>query len=746
MSVLRLAFAVLLSGSLAAISLAAQATGRLEGRVYLHDSSQPLGGAEVLIVELSKQTISADDGTYSIENVPPGIYQVMAHVNSVLTEEAKAIEIRPSETTTTDFNLELQALRHEITVTAEGKQLTAFESFQSVDSLDSFDLAENAGVSLGETLSNRVGSGIAKRSFGPGSSRPIIRGFDGDRVLVMEDGIRVGSLASQSGDHGEPLNMAQVDRLEVVKGPATLLYGSNAMGGTINAVSRHHSVHTHAHDGLRAYASSSAGTAASLGAANSGFEYGLKNWMIWGSGGGVRTGDYNTPIGEIFNSRARQLNGSGGFGFYGERHFFSTEIDVDDGSNGVPFAQDFEGEEDVQRIFLNSLRRSYSANWGMRNLANKAIDNFTVKLRYVDWTHQELEQLDSGEEQVGTAFSQGQFIYRAVFEQKAKGPWSGRFGIWGLDKAYDVTGAEALSPAVDQTAFAAFALEELSFEHLKLQGGLRLETNRYEPLQSPNFDNRDVRRFTGVSASAGLHADVWQNGAFVASYAHSYRAPALEELYNFGPHVGNLAFEVGDPTLKAETGNGIDLSLRQDEEKIRGELNFFYYDFSNFVFSFLTGEIVDGLRVAEFTQRNARFVGGEAAVHFQLHPDLWLDLGLDYVNAKETDQNTYLPRIPPLRTSVGIDWHIGDLSIKPRIILANRQDKTFTGESATAGYALLDLKASYTIAKSTNLAHQFSVNVYNVGDALYRNHSSFIKDLAPEIGRGVKLSYVVRVF
>jgi iron complex outermembrane receptor protein len=339
----------------------------------------------------------------------------------VITEESQAVQIVAGQSASIDFTLDLQALRHEITVTAEGKQLTAFESFQSVDSLDSFDLAENANISLGESLSNRVGSGIAKRSFGPGSSRPIIRGFDGDRVLVMEDGIRVGSLASQSGDHGEPLNLAQVDRLEVVKGPATLLYGSNAMGGTINAVSRHHSVHTHPHDGLRAYASSSAGTTANLGAANAGFEYGLKNWMAWGSGGGIRSGDYDTPIGTVFNSRARQLNGSFGLGFYGDRHFFSSEVEVDDGSNGVPFAQDF--EEGTQRIFLNSLRRAYSANWGMRNLQSRAIDNFTLKLRYIDWTHQELEQLDSGEEEVGTAFSQGQFIYRAVFEQKAKGSW-----------------------------------------------------------------------------------------------------------------------------------------------------------------------------------------------------------------------------------------------------------------------------------------------------------------------------------
>lgn len=743
MDVKRLVLAIVLAIGPSSVVSQAQSTGGIEGIVTLRQASQVLSDAEVFIVELGRQTISQEDGTYSFDDVPVGTYHVIAHVNSVITEEAQIITVRPGETATADFTLELQALHHEITVTAEGQQQTAFESFQSIDSMDSFELAEEANVSLGETLSNRVGSGIAKRSFGPGSSRPIIRGFDGDRVLVMQDGVRIGSLASQSGDHGEPLNMAQVDRLEVVKGPATLLYGSNAMGGTINAVSRHHSVHAHAHDGLRAYVSTSGGTTSSLGAGNAGFEYGHKNWMVWGSGGGVRTGDYSTPIGEVFNSRSRQANGSGGFGYYGDRHFFSIEVQADDGSNGVPLVAELESEEggeQIERVFLNSMRRSYHASWGMKDV-NSFISDFTVKLRYIDWEHQELELFDTGEEEIGTSFTQDQFIYRAVFEQRAKGNWTGRFGVWGLTKDYDVSGEEALSPPVDQNAFAVFALEEFEFERVKLQAGARIETNRYEPQA-----DLPTRRFTGGSASAGLRADLWQNGAFVASYAHSYRAPALEELYNLGPHVGNLAFEVGDPQLLAETGNGIDLSLRQDEKKIRGELNFFYYDFSNFVFPFATGEVEDGLRVVEFSQRNARFVGGEAGVHFELHPDLWLNLGLDYVNAKETDQNTYLPRIPPLRASVGIDWHFGDLSIKPRLIVADRQDNTFTDETSTAGYAVLDLKASYTVARSSHLAHQFSVNVFNIGDTLYRNHSSFIKDFAPEIGRGVKFSYVLRAF
>ena len=153
------------------------------------------------------------------------------------------MEVKPGGEASVDFLLSLATERYEITVTASEQHETTFESFQDVESLNAYDLAEGTAISLGEALDHRVGTGIAKRSFGPGSSRPIIRGFDGDRVLIMEDGINTGTLSSQSGDHGELINVGQLARLEIVKGPATLLYSGNAMGGTVNAISRHHEHH-----------------------------------------------------------------------------------------------------------------------------------------------------------------------------------------------------------------------------------------------------------------------------------------------------------------------------------------------------------------------------------------------------------------------------------------------------------------------------------------------------------------------
>ena len=762
--------AAFLAALLWPVPLLAQSLGAIEGQVVLNEGGEPLHGAFVTIVELGRSALTDDEGRYRFDDVPAGTYQLESHLDSIFSESTKHVVVQAGAEVTADFQLALLAIKSAITVTAETEHKTGLETFQAVTSLDSFDLASTPTPSLGEALDRMVGSGVAKRSFGPGSSRPIIRGFDGDRVLIMQDGIRTGTLSSQSGDHGEVLNTAQLDRIEIVKGPATLLYGTNAMGGTVNAISRHHDLHQHPHQGVRGFVSGSAGTANRLGGSNAGFEYGHGNWMIWGSGGGTRTGDYDTPRGPVFSSRAKTLNGRGGVGWYGPRTFVSFEIQADDGIYGVPFAHEFEGagaadetgvEEtvnegeagDIERIMIDTRRDAYQFGWGVKNLG-PAIEDFSLKLNLTDWNHQEVELFQGGATEVATEFNQRQFVYRGVFEQKKRGVLTGRFGFWGLRRDFDVAGEETLAPPVDQQAIAAFGLEELSFERVKLQFGGRLERNRYQPGLFPNPQaaggdgapgRLPERSFTSLSVAAGIHADLWRDGAVVVNYAHTNRAPALEELYNNGPHIGNLAFEIGDPSLRTETGNGIDLSIRHQSRRYRAEVNLFYYSFDNFVFPFLTGEIEGGLRVVEFTQLDARFAGGEAKVNLGLWRDIRLKLAVDFVDAQETNLHTPLPRIPPLRGKAGLDIRHGNFSIEPELILANQQGQLFTAETRTPGYTVMHLKASYTIPQQ-HLAHQFSVDVFNIGDRLYRNHSSFIKDLAPEIGRGVRFSYMVRVF
>ena len=158
---------------------------------------------------------------------------------------------------------------------------------------------------------------------------------------------------------------------------------------------------------------------------------------------------------------------------------------------------------------------------------------------------------------------------------------------------------------------------------------------------------------------------------------------------------------MGDPNLGPETGNGVEISLRQKSKRARGEINLFYYGFNNFVFPFATGEFEDGLQVIHFTQLDSRFAGAEAILGLALHTNVWFNIGMDYVDAQETNFNTPLPRIPPLRGHVGLDFRHGGLSVKPELVLAGDQQQTFTGETRTPGYGVANLKASYTIPLRT---------------------------------------------
>ncbi len=797
----------LLSVAVLTVPAVAEEHGRLRGTVSMKETGSPIHGASVMIVELDRIAVTDNDGSYSFSRLPPGLFHVVAHLDHLFTQEAKTVRVEAEEESSLEFLLGLTTNSVEITVTASESHETVLEAFQDVESFDAYDLNESSAVSLGEALDHRVGTGIAKRSFGPGSSRPIIRGFDGDRVLVMEDGIRTGSLGSQSGDHGEVLNVAQMERLEVVKGPSTLLYSGNALGGTVNAIHRHHEHHRHPHEGLRGFLSGSGGTANSLGSGNAGFEYGVGKFQFWGNGGALSTGDYAAPsYGTVFNSATELANGGGGVGWYGRKTFLALEAKAERGEYGVPFAQEFhahgheeeeehhegegeaheqegehEGEDDddqehheeeeIERVALQSRRDSYRVTWGLRELGGP-IESFLLKLSHVEWHHDEIEHLEDGTSQIGTTFLNDRFVYRGVFEQKRAGPLSGRFGFWGIDRDYAAEGEEALSPPVSSSGMALFGLEEVDFERFKLQFGGRIETRSYRPAFSEREDHEDEedhpgdegepdgddqhdshgeppdavsRSFAGASLAAGFHAETWDGGVFVANFAHSYRAPSLEELYNFGPHAGNRAFEIGNPQMQAESGNGFDISARHSQERIRGEFNFFYYGFGNFIFPFATGEEMDELIEIEYTQRNVRFTGMEANLDVGLQRSLWLRLGMDFVDAKDTNSGTYLPRIPPLRGKIGLEFRRGGLKISPSLILASEQNRTFTGETSTPEYAVMDLQATYVYTQR-HLVHQFSVNVFNVGDRLYRNHSSFIKDLAPEIGRGVRFTYMVRLF
>jgi iron complex outermembrane receptor protein len=717
---------VLLTCLLCSLSVSglAQPNSTLRGTVTLGDTGKPVHNVRVTIIQLKRSVETKEDGTYEFQNVPTGRYDVTAHMDFA-PDVVRTVQVGTGESSTADFQLELSSVREQVTVTATGSEETTFNSIQSVTIVGSQELAKKNPVSLGEALDFELG--VAKRSFGPGTSRPVIRGFDGDRVLVLQDGQRIGALGFQSGDHAEPLDLLSLDRVEVVRGPATLLYGSSALGGVVNAISAHES----AHEGLRGYITGIGSTNSYQGGGSAGIEYGKGNWLVWGNGGGQRAGDYATPLGRVTNSYTRDGNGSGGFGYFG-KGWFSGDFAYDNRRYGIPFDLT---EEAPEIVFLTPRRASLQIKGGWRD-SERFMSGGQFSFGYNNYKHDEVEA-DTGE--IGTAFRNNSYIYRGLMEERRTGRLSGSFGFWGMRRDYESIGEEALAPPTNQNAIALFTLQTIDFEHAALQFGGRFERNSYNP------DGLVDRSFNGFSGSVGLRIPLVASTAFVANYTHAYRAPALEELYNNGPHPGNAVFEIGNPNLGRERSDGFDLSLRHSSGRLRAEGNFFYYRIDNFIFLQPTGDVDDGLPVANYTQGDSNFIGAEARMDVGLTRNIWLLSSLDYVKAELTDTSTPLPRIPPLRGRVGFEAFYKGLRFNPEVIMARDQDRIFPLETRTAGYTTVNLTASYTIAQQ-HLAQTISVNAFNLNNRLYFNHLSFIKNFAPEIGRGVRLVYTIRFF
>jgi iron complex outermembrane receptor protein len=734
-------------------------SGKISGKVSYGDNL-PLHDATVQITQLKRTVVTDENGFYEFADVPAGRYTVLVHLEGFV-DSTKVVNVGAAGSALTlDFALQISSLQEQVTVTASGTEQSTFDAFQTVNSVGQARITEKAATSIGEVLETETG--VAKRSFGAGSARPVIRGFDGDRVLVLQNGVRGGSVGSQSGDHGEPIDPLGAERIEVVKGPGTLLYGSNAIGGVVNVIGNDEN---QAHEGFRGFLTGVAGTADRQGGFSSGLEYGYKNWLFRGNYGAQRTGDYSTPIGRIPNSSSRSNSGSFGAGYYTDKGWLSGSFTTDIRRYGVPFAALFHGGHDDheepheelnefpeldEAVDLRQRRYNYRLTGGFRNLNNSFLSGVQYNLDYTNYRHKEIEtEIAEGIDEVGTIFDNKTFSYRSLFEQTKFKNLTGRFGFEGFSRDYEVNGAEQLVEGkIKHNAFSLFGLEELNFERVKFQFGGRVENNRYRA-ENPAYLDRD---FTGFSGAVGMNIGLWQGGAFVVNYSNSYRAPALEELYNNGPHIGNVTFEIGNQNLRNERANGLDFSLRHVSDRFRITGDVYYYRISDFVFLAYQDEDGDGeidfehgLPVARYEQSDARYIGAELSAEMSFNKFLGGFVSLDAVRAKLVDENINLPRIPPARARVGLDFRYEGLSVRPEAVFAADQDKVFPLETRTAGYGIVNVAGSYTIGKQ-HFAHIFTFNAYNLTDKLYRNHLSFIKELAPEVGRGIRFGYTVRFF
>jgi iron complex outermembrane receptor protein len=735
-----------------AVDSAAQTGVTVTGRLLNSVSGAPIGGATVQIDELRRQTISAADGTVSFENVPPGTYHVSVR-SSGYSSRRTEIAVATAAVAAGDLRIDPELHFEEVVSVSADAPRSQFEAFQPTSVLVGQELTKQLEMSLGATLENQPG--VASRSFGPAPSRPVVRGLDGDRVLILQDGQRMGDVSSQSGDHGVTVNPAAAQRIEVVRGPATLLYGANAIGGLVNIITE--DIPTRPVEGASGNVTFDLGTAAKEAAGAADVRVGNGTFALHAGGGGRRSGDVDTPGGEVENSQSRNGFGNLGVAWTGQRGYFGASYGYDDTKYGIPVV-----EEGV--LQLTPRRHSFSMRGGGQGL-NGAFDAFRATLSVRRYKHDELE----GDE-VGTAFRNDTTELEVMGSHRAAGRLKGSIGAWVLDRAFSAEGEEALSPPVDQTGFAAFLFEEVTWPHVTFQFGGRVDRNTYSPA---DFEERD---FTDVSGSVGLllrPAAADDRFTIAASLAHAARPPALEELYFFGVHHGNFALEVGNPDLKSERALGFDVSARWRGSRASGEITWFRNDIRNFIFRSLLdheefeareeefvdrfggrepaghehegegGEEEEELAIVEFVGRDAVLQGIEAHADFAVTSRIFVEVGADYVRGSVKNSDDALPRIPPFRFRGGVRYQYAGFQAGGEVVGVAKQDRVFGIEEPTDGYGLLKLFTSYSF-NAGGAVNTITARLDNVTDELYRNHLSLIKHLVPEMGRNFKLLYNVR--
>ncbi len=547
-----------------------------------------LAGATVVIDELKREVVSGPDGTFRFDNIAPGRYHVWVRAQGYSSRRTEIVVPAPAPVELrVDFDLHFQEVA---SVSAEVR--SQFDAFQPTTVLSGQELTKQLESSLGATLENQPG--LSSRSFGSAPSRPVIRGLDGDRVQILQDGQRTGDLSSQSGDHGVSVNPAAAERIEVVRGPATLLYGANAIGGLVNIITN--DIPTKPVLGTSGEVTFDAGTGAREVGGAGHVQLGNGKFAVNIGGSGRRSADFETPEGRVTNSHSRNASTTLGAGWTGAKAHVGASYGYDDTRYGIPVVEG-------GTLQLTPRRHALTFRAGAEQMTGTFEEvRATVAVRR--YQHDELE----GQE-VGTTFKNNTTELQLMGSHRAVGRMKGSIGGWALDRAFDAIGAEALSPAVDQNGFAAFAYEEVTWPHVTLQFGGRIDQTNYTPVGEPKRD------FTNGSLSAGLllrPAAADDRLTIAASIARAARAPALEELFFFGVHHGNFALEVGNPNLQSEQALGVDLSLRWRVPRASGEVTYFRNDISDYIFR-------RNMDHEEFEERHDEFVdrfgGREPAGH-----------------------------------------------------------------------------------------------------------------------------------
>jgi iron complex outermembrane receptor protein len=620
----------------------------------------------------------------------------------------------------------------QIEVTADETPYDIPFSTQSLK-IQGSELTKKRESSVGEMLKSEVG--VQSTAFGPNASRPVIRGLDGDRVKILQNGLSSLDASTQSLDHAVPVNTMLLEQVEIVRGPMTLLYGSSAVGGVVNfSQSR---IHRELVPGVLSTLGTSFETAHPGPSSYGKIDYGVGRWMLHVDGSTRNLADQKIPShlkggvdnkkGELPNSFNQQDDFS-----FGATHFLSS------GFFGLSYNNFFTqygsvADEEVS-IAMNQERTEF--HWDWVPTEDSVLEKVSVRALWSDYLHEEIE---GGE--VGTTFENEGSDVRVEFHTK-----SGKSkGVWGVQSQlnhFEAVGEEAFLPGTDNKKLAGFIFKETALNsNQMISFGSRLEQVLIEKQQSFKFGSSDRKDYLSVNASLGHRYDFAKESSFFSTLAYSERAPNAQELFAFGDHLATGSFEQGDSSLKKEKAYSLEFSYQKKNSKGDFFANIYTQIFKDFILLSPTGESnlsPEGLPEYLYDRTDAYFYGAEAKYLYYLaalnQGQLNLLTKADYVRGKDSDSGENLPRISPGRLSFSFEYLKDLWSSDLEFQYGFHQTKTSPQEKGTSDYSQVNLGIYYQWLRNDQSLKLFG-KIRNIFDAEIRNHVSLLKEIAPAPGR-----------
>ncbi|MFL6768931.1 MAG: TonB-dependent receptor [Sphingomicrobium sp.] len=627
--------------------------------------------------------------------------------------------------------------------------------------LDSEELAKELRPSIGETLARQPG--VTASSFGPTASRPILRGLSGDRIRILTDGIGSFDVSASSPDHAVALNPLTAERIEVLRGPSALLYGSSAIGGVVNVIDRR-IPRAEPEDGYDVNGLLEYGSAAEERSANLSVDGEVASHFVihadgnWSKSDDLRTGghlltkelrdeaaaspfpeiqDLSDLKGDLPNTAAKSWELAGGLAYVDGPLNLGVSVTRHDALYGVPirFSLDPEIEAEAPTIDVKQTRYDARAEIPLSGFFSQ------VRLRggYATYRHNEIE--DTGE--IASTFHTNGGEGRAEIVQTEREGWGGTSGVQYFKRKVFIEGEEKFLPESRQSQAGLFTMQSLVRGPLRLEGGFRVEFSKLDADEDADLATQAMsRNFTTLSGSAGGSYEFSKGWRAGVTLSRSARAPSIDELFANGPHAGTQAFEVGDPSLDPEKSVGIEASIRRSEGPLGLTATAYYSHFSNFIFQAPTGEVEDDLPVYRYLQGKADYYGFEVEADAELGNALGVhwdgDLVADYVHAKVDDFGP-APQIPPLRLLGGISGTTGQFEGRLEAEHAFHQGRNAPLETETDGYTLVNASFGWhPLEDRPNV--RLSIAANNIFDVVARRHSSLLKDYAPLAGRDIRLT------